>query len=469
MQSSAGNTPLSGPAGQLSPQRGERKRGANPAHLEVSRFSFFSSPLFFMGERFLKGGEGVLATLCAITLLIVSSLPANAQSRVATEAKFQSWLTQTIAPLARQAGISDATFQTAMNGVELDWEIPGLVPPGSKGSTPKAQQQAEFRSPANYFGAKSIAGLESGGRGRAGTHAATLKAIEKKYGVPGRIILAIWGRESGFGAAKIPHNVFRVLATKGFMSTRPELFQAELIAALQIAETGSVPLEKLRSSWAGAMGQPQFLPSSYLKYAVDFDGDGVKDIWNSVPDTLASIANYLQTFGWQAGRDWGYEIAMPDSLSCALEGPDQQQTIAAWESQGVIRFNGKPFPANEQNKPASLVLPAGRNGPEFLVTANFYALKSYNESDLYALFVGHVADLIGGSEKGFVTGWKPVDQLLRSDVASMQKALEKKGYDVGGADGLPGFKTRRSIGDWQNKKGLPETCFPSAELRKALR
>jgi Transglycosylase SLT domain/Putative peptidoglycan binding domain len=184
---------------------------------------------------------------------------------------------------------------------------------------------------------------------------------------------------------------------------------------------------------------------------------------------LASIANYLNAFGWQAGREWGYEIAMPDTLSCANEGPDKQTAIADWEQQGVIRVTGKPFPASDQNKQANLVLPAGRNGPEFLATPNFYAIKSYNESDLYALFVGHVADRIGGAEKSFVTGWKPVDQLLRSDVASIQKALEQKGYDVGGADGLPGFKTRRSIGDWQNKNGLSETCFPGAELLKALR
>ncbi len=410
-----------------------------------------------------------MARLIVAAFLIIIALPVFAQSRSATEAKFQNWLAQTIAPLASQAGVSDTTFTAAMKGVELDWDIPGLVTPGSKGGTPKAQQQAEFRSPANYFNAKSIDALVRGGRARAGTHAATLTAIEKKYGVPGRIIVAIWGRESGFGAAKIPHNVFRVLATKGFMSTRPDLFQAELIAALQIVQSGQVPLKTMRSSWAGAMGQPQFLPSSYLKYAVDFDGDGTKDLWNSVPDTLASIANYLKAFGWQAGRNWGSEIVMAGSLSCANEGPDKQQTIGQWESQGVIRVTGKPFSAIENGQAANLVLPAGRNGPEFLVTPNFYAIKSYNESDLYALFVGHVADRIGGADGGFVTGWKPVDQLLRSDVAQMQKALEKNGYDVGGADGLPGYKTRRSIGDWQVKNSLGETCFPSADLLKALR
>ncbi|MGL4405463.1 MAG: lytic murein transglycosylase, partial [Notoacmeibacter sp.] len=283
------------------------------------------------------------------------------------------------------------------------------------------------------------------------------------------IVLAIWGRESGFGAAKIPHNVFRVLATKGFMSTRPELFQAELIAALQILESGQVPLKQMRSSWAGAMGQPQFLPSSFLKFAVDFDGDGTKDLWNSVPDTLASIANYLKAFGWEKGRPWGYEIAMADTVSCANEGPDQVQSFSIWESQGIIRVTGKPFPDAEQGKNGSLVLPAGRSGPEFLVTPNFYAIKAYNESDLYALFVGHVADAIQGGKQGFVTAWKPVDQMLRSDVAAMQKALIQKGYDVGGADGLPGFKTRRSIGAWQIANGLAESCFPSSAVLKALK
>jgi lytic murein transglycosylase len=360
-------------------------------------------------------------------------------------------------------------FSRALGGVTPDWDIPGLVPPGSKGDTPKAQQQAEFRSPERYFNAKSIAALVSGGRRLAEKHARTLKAVEQRYGVPGRIVLAIWGRESGFGAAKIPHDVFRVLATKAFMSTRPELFQGELIAALQIAQSGDVSPEKMRSSWAGAMGQPQFLPSSYLKFAVDFDGDGTKDIWNSVPDTLGSIANYLASFGWQAGRDWGYEVVLAQGVSCAEEGPDKRKSVMEWEAQGVFRVTGRPFPETEMQREANLVLPAGRNGPEFLATPNFYALKAYNESDLYALFVGHVADRIAGADKPFVTAWKPVDNLLRSDVAAMQRGLEEQGHDVGGADGLPGFKTRRSIGVWQARNSRAETCFPDAGLVKALR
>jgi lytic murein transglycosylase len=409
------------------------------------------------------------AILLAMLLVMLMGGPALAQSRAETDAQFARWLTQTIKPLAAQAGVSDATFTRALGGVTPDWDIPGLVPPGSGQDTPREQQQAEFRSPERYFNAKSIAGLTSTGRRLAERHARTLKAVEQRYGVPGRIVLAIWGRESGFGAAKIPHDVFRVLATKAFMSTRPELFQGELIAALQIAQSGEVSADAMKSSWAGAMGQPQFLPSSYLKYAVDFDGDGRKDIWNSVPDTLASIANYLAQFGWQAGRDWGYEVVLADTVSCAEEGPDKRRSVAEWEAQGVFRVTGRPFPQVELNREANLVLPAGRNGPEFLVTPNFYALKAYNESDLYALFVGHVGDRIAGSNAGFITAWNPVDSLLRSDVAAMQRGLERQGYDVGGADGLPGFRTRRSIGDWQVKNGRAETCFPDSGLVKALR
>jgi lytic murein transglycosylase len=412
---------------------------------------------------FCKGA--VAALLC----LILAVPAARAQSRAAAEAQFRSWLEQAIRPLAAQAGVSDATFDRALGGVTPDWEIPGIVPPGATDDTPKQQQQAEFRSPERYFNTKSIAALVSGGRRLSERHASTLKAVEQRYGVPGRIVLAIWGRESGFGAARIPHDVFRVLATKAFMSTRPELFQGELVAALQIAQSGAVSPEKMRSSWAGAMGQPQFLPSSFLKYAVDFDGDGAKDIWNSVPDTLASIANYLAQFGWQAGRDWGYEVVMADTVSCSDEGPDRRKSVAEWEAQGVFRVTGRPFPEAEMNREANLVLPAGRNGPEFLATPNFYALKAYNESDLYALFVGHVADRIAGADKPFVTAWKPVDALLRSDVAAMQRGLERLGFDVGGADGLPGFRTRRSIGAWEVRNGRAETCFPSAGLVRALR
>lgn len=405
-----------------------------------------------------------------LAVVAVFTLGAQAMAQSAgVEQQFRQWLQNDLWPQAKARGVSQRTFQRAFDGVTLDWKLPDLVPPGTRAKTPKKQFQAEFSAPAGYFSEKRISGLVAGGKTRRAKYARTLAAIEKKYGVPGHIIIAVWGRESGFGGAKIPHDTFRVLGTKAFMSTRKELFGKEVLAALEIAERGDVDPRAMKSSWAGAMGQPQFLPSSYLKFAVDFDGDGRRDIWNSVPDTLASIGNYLASYGWQRGRDWGFEVALPASVSCALEGPDQGRLIADWASMGIARVTGKPFPAHETRSDGYMMNPAGRYGPTFVVTPNFYVLKEYNESDLYALFIGHVGDRIAYGGKRFSGNWGNVGPLHRSDVAAMQRALEARGYDVGGADGLAGFKTRRSIGDWQAKNGMKQTCFPDAALARALR
>lgn len=253
------------------------------------------------------------------------------------------------------------------------------------------------------------------------------------------------------------------------MSTRRDLFTEELLSALMIAERGDIAPSAMKSSWAGAMGQPQFMPSSFLEYAVDFDGDGRADIWSSVPDTLGSIAHYLRRKGWVPGRDWGYEVVVPAEISCALEGPDQARPIGDWERAGVRRISGKPFPPGETGRPGMLLMPAGRSGPGFIVTPNFYVLKQYNNSDLYALFIGNAADRIAFGSGAFKAGWGKVGGLMRSDIAAMQTRLEAKGYDVGGADGLPGYKTRRSIGDWQAKNGQAPTCFPTRSVVGSVR
>jgi lytic murein transglycosylase len=341
--------------------------------------------------------------------------------------------------------------------------------PGAKETTPKQQHQAEFGSPGSYFAEKTVGAVAAGGRSRAGTHARTLAAVEKKYGVPAGIVLAIWGRESGFGSAKIPYDAFEVLGTKAFMATRKDMFRKEVLAALVMVERGLATRKAMKSSWAGALGQPQFLPTSFLDHAVDFDGDGKPDIWNSVPDTLASIANYLVSYGWVKGRDWGFEVTVPKGVSCALEGPDQGKKISAWAAMGIARVNGKPFPAKELKQQGFLLMPAGRSGPAFIVTPNFYVLKEYNESDLYALFIGHGADRIAHGDSRFAGSWGKVGGLYRSDIASLQRELEQAGYDVGGADGLPGFKTRRSIGAWQERNGSPATCFPDKAIVGAVK
>ncbi|PSM16808.1 lytic murein transglycosylase [Nitratireductor sp. StC3] len=403
-----------------------------------------------------------LAILAAALLL--ATVPAGASS---LEKQFRAWLDADLWPAAKANGVSRATFEAAFAGVSPNLDLPDLVLPGKK--APVAQHQAEFRSPAAYFNENTVRGVTAGGRARLKRHRGTLAAIEKRHGVPAGIILAIWGRESGFGRAKIPHDAFQVLATKAFLSTRKEMFRTEVLAALVLADRNQINPRSMKSSWAGALGQPQFLPSSYLKFAADGDGDGRADIWNSEPDTLASIARYLDAHGWVRGRDWGFEVTVPRDVSCALEGPDRGRRIADWAAMGIKRVGGKPFPAHELTGEGYLMMPAGRFGPAFIVTPNFYVLKQYNESDVYALFVGHAGDRIAYGDRRFAGGWTAIDRLNRADIAAMQRGLERLGHDVGGADGLAGFKTRRSIGAWQTKNGRAPTCFPDSGLVRALR
>ena len=403
-----------------------------------------------------------------ILILLAFSLPAIAQDRAAVEAKFQDWLEQEVWPSAAARGVERATFDAALGQVTLEWDTPSLILPEGFEQPSTTTKQSEFRAPARYFKADNIVASARIGRTKGERLADTLTAIEGRFGVPRHILLAIWGRESGFGGVPIRDNPFPVLATRGFMGKNADYFTGEVIALLQIAQEGHVPISDIRSSWAGALGQPQFMPSSFLAYAADGDRDGRRDIWGSQADTLASIASFLNFHDWERGRDWGYEVVVPVDLSCTLEGPDQRKRIAEWTALGITRPNGRAFPDEALNGQASLMLPAGRNGPAFLVTPNFYVIKRYNPSDLYALFVGHVGDRIAYGSGDFAGKWGPVDEMLRSDVAAMQVALIALGHDVGGADGLAGFKTRRSIGRWQESQGRRATCFPDAALVQSI-
>ncbi|WP_028749278.1 lytic murein transglycosylase [Rhizobium mesoamericanum] len=397
-------------------------------------------------------------------LLALSYKPVLCASKADVEAQFENWVQNDLWPEAQRNGISERAFRASFAGVELNWNLTDLAPPGFPPPKEQKQTQAEFSSPAPYFKEDRLTRLAATGRDFASQYASVLKKIERTYGVPGSIVLAVWGRETGFGAAKIPDSAVEVLATKAFMSTRKEMFRTELLAALHIIDRGDATPAEFKGSSAGALGQPQFMPTSYLKYAVDFDGDGHPNIWTSVPDTLASIANFLGQKGWQRGRGWGYEVTIPDQVSCAQEGPDLAKPVSHWASLGVTRISGKAFPSDEGKASGMMLVPAGRDGPEFVVTPNFYVIKEYNNSDLYALYIGNLADRIAYGSGAFQGRWGDVGKMLRSDVAAMQKALEKKGYDVGGSDGLPGYKTRRSIGQWQEKNGMKPTCYPEASM-----
>ena len=403
-------------------------------------------------------------------ILLFAALVANASAidRDAINNQFSDWLNKDFYKEALKSGISAGTFSEVLSTVTPNLALPDLVIPGEKPEAQRRQHQAEFSAPANYFSAKTLARLIGDGKAQFSKNRGRLKKIEKQYGVPASITLAIWGRESNFGSVKIPYNAFEVLATKAFMSTRKDMFKTELIAALTIVQDHYMDAASMKSSWAGALGQPQFMPTSYLKYAVDFDGDGHRNIWTSTPDTLASIANYLKLNGYKANAGWGYEVKVPETVGCFLEGPDQGKMLSEWQKLGVLPQSDKNVPALDKSRPLYLLMPEGRLGPAFLVTDNFYVLKSYNMSDLYALFIATVSDGIEG-KRGFIEPWQKIDELYQSDVLNLQTKLQSQGYDIGKADGFAGFKTRRSIGLWQQKHGQKPTCFPSRSLIADIR
>jgi lytic murein transglycosylase len=400
---------------------------------------------------------------------MTGSLPVRAQppATETIEAQFRVWLAGTVWPDAHQQGISRETFERAFATVTLDWSLPGLQRPDRRAPLDD-QWQAEFHSPRNYFPESQLISLSKSGARLLKQWVAILDRLEQHYGVPREILVAIWGRESHFGRVRPKYQALRVLATQAFMGRRRTLYYPELLAALLILEQDHLPGETLLSSWAGAMGQPQFLPSKFLRYASDGDGDGRRDIWRSVPDSLASVANYLREHRWDPGRSWGMEVNVSASVSCTEEGPRQGRTVREWARLGVTGANGESLPGEKSDATAFLLMPAGRFGPAFLVSENFYVLKQYNESDLYAVFIGHLADRMrGGSPLAGV--WAPIEPIKRGEIWALQDRLQTRGYDVGKVDGLIGFATRTAIGQWQRRSGRSETCYPDADLIQAVR
>jgi len=280
--------------------------------------------------------------IAALTSFFTSA-SAQSLNKPKIERQFQAWLKSEIWPLAQKRNVSRQIFNAGLGSISLNWKLPDLQPPGTSKGAAKKYSQAEFKSPGRYLRENRLQPLVKLGRVRLKKWQKTLGVIEKRYGVPREIIMAIWAAESGYGRAKIPFNTLRVLATSAFMGRRKHLFRKELIAALVILQQGHISLARLKSSWAGALGQPQFMPSKFLAFAVDFNGDGRRDIWRSVPDTLASIANFLKQHGWQSGRGWGFEARIPGSISCALEGPEQGQPIRQWVDSGAQRVRGAVF------------------------------------------------------------------------------------------------------------------------------
>jgi lytic murein transglycosylase len=390
-------------------------------------------------------------------IALILWLAASATSAHAADAAFQQWL-QSLRPQAEQFGISRATFDEATRDLEPDLSLPDLVVPGQPR---QPDRQPEFvQTPADYLKEASLTRLASQGRALAAEHRATLARIERDVGVPASVVLAIWGRESGFGRSYAGRDAIRVLATQAYLGRRKDQFREEFLYALKMLQEGQAKRSELRSSWAGAMGMTQFLPSEFYQHAVDFDGDGRRDIWNSVPDALASAAKQLVNKGWQRDRRWAYEVRAPKDVDCTVAEPGQTAQLGVWLDRGYAPLGGrKPSPA-ELSEPASLLLPEGTYGPAFLTLKNYYVIKDYNFSDLYVLFVGNLADRIAGGG-AFVAPWSKASQLHTTDVERMQQTLTKLGLYRDKIDGKAGMLTRSALGAYQKANGLKLDCWPT--------
>jgi lytic murein transglycosylase len=385
---------------------------------------------------------------------MLSQQPAPAAPDVA----FSRWL-ESLWPQAQSMGISRKTFSAAIHGLEPDLSLPDLDLPSRKKEPLRGQ--AEFvQTPGDYIRESTIARMAERGKRLAATHRATLAAIEQKYGVPPHIILAVWGRETDFGGYKLPHNAIRVLATQGYYGRRKDRFREEFFHALKILEEGHVTLENMRSSWAGAMGLTQFMPSDFFKHAIDFDGDGRRNIWTSVPDALASAAKQLTDKGWKRGLRWAYEVRAPAGVDCTTGVPEFKQTVAQWLERGFTPTHGRRPSQTELSERASLLQPEGTYGPSFLTLDNYFVIKEYNFSDLYVLFVGHLADRMS-DPRPFETAWSKNTQLRATQVEAMQQTLTKLGFYKDKLDGKAGMLTRSALGQYQKANRLRVDCWPT--------
>jgi lytic murein transglycosylase len=398
----------------------------------------------------------------AIIALGLAMLSAN-QARA--DAAFQQWL-QSRWPQAQALGVSRATFENATRGLEPDLSLPDLAIPGRPEQAPPGQPEF-VQTPAQYLREPTFDRLAARGKQLAAQYRDTLARIEKEFGVPGNVVLAIWARETDYGGYQLPLDAVRTLATQGYAGKRKEFFVNEFLQALKMLQDG-VPRADMRSSWGGALGLTQFLPSEFYKYGVDFDGDGRVDIWHSVPDALASAAKQLAGKGWQAGERWSYEVRAPQNADCSIGVPDTTMPIGEWLRRGFVPAQDRKLNAAELALPASLLQPEGSYGPSFLTPKNYYVIKDYNFSDLYVLFVGHLSDRIAGA-RAFETPWSKNAQLKTKEVESMQQRLTALGLYRDKIDGKAGMLTRAALGSYQKANGLKVDCWPTAAVLDHMR
>lgn len=371
-------------------------------------------------------------------------------------ANFQGCL-QGLWPAAAKRGISRAGFDAHTRDLTPDLKIMDLV-----------DAQPEFtRSFWDYLDLLVSEERILRGREVLSEHRAAFDAMERHYAVDRHVIAAIWGIESKYSTMMGERPVLRSTATLACVGRRQDYFRNEFLAALELLHRGDVKPERMRGSWAGAFGPTQFMPTVYKSYAVDFDGDGLRDITTSVPDLLASTANYFRRHGWESGQTWGYEVVLPQGFDYLLADRSRLMTLREWQALGVKRPGDKPF--SRSGDRAYLLVPAGAQGPAFLMLNNFRVIMRYNPAEAYALAIGHLSDRLRGGGP-FAQNWPRHERVLsREERAEMQRLLASRGFAIGEADGRFGAKTRAAIRDFQARSGLVPDGFPSAAVLARLR
>ncbi len=397
------------------------------------------------------GGCGVSAN----SPLQTSSAPMS-RSQSPQPASFNAWR-DGFRTKALARGIRPDVFDAAFQGVGVNAEVLRLD-----------SRQAEFTKPLwEYLDSAASDDRVSTGRGKRTEMSRTLESIEATYGVDDQTVLAIWGMETNYGTYRGDIPVIESLATLAYQGRRRSFGEEQLIAALQILQAGDVAPSAMRGSWAGAMGHTQFIPTSYLSTAVDFTGDGRRDVWSNDPtDALASAANYLRNAGWQKGAPWGMEVRLPQGFNYASADQSNRRPVADWNARGVRTLAGNQLPDYGS---AAIITPAGVQGPAFVVYQNFYVIKRYNNATSYAMGVGHLGDRIAGGGK-FQQPWPRGERSLsRSEAEELQRRLTAAGYDTGGTDGVIGPDTAAAIRRYQAANGMVPDGFASTALLQKLR
>jgi lytic murein transglycosylase len=386
---------------------------------------------------------------------LILALPLVLAAATAARADFDSCVAG-LRSAAAAKGVSGATFDRAMAGVTPDMKVIEAM-----------NNQPEFKTPIwDYLGTLVDEEKVAEGRSMMRQHASTLAAAEQRFGVDRHTIAAVWGVESDFGKARGKMPLVQALSTGACLAPRRNaFFKGELIATLQIIQRGDVRPERLFGSWAGAFGHTQFIPSTYLRLAVDGDGDGRRDLVDSIPDALHSTANFMDKAGWVTGATWGYEVRVPSGYS-GPTGRNPKQPVSSWAARGIVRFDGSALSGSGN---AGLLMPAGRNGPAFLVFKNYDAAYSYNGADSYALAISLLSDRLRG--RPGVQGEWPTDDLplSREQRRELQRLLTQRGYNVGEPDGAVGALTRAAIKEIEGKIGMPQTGRPGEKVLRALK